>query len=92
MIQAGVLEEEVAEIEERLKSMLSLLDDKVKNLGYFNEKWGEISNKMEEMRSWMKGAQKALQQLTSADLTPEEKLKRSKGSQQCVFNSFSCLI
>lgn len=74
-----MLVEEVAEIETRLKSMLNLLDDKVKHLGESSQAWGALSDKIEDMRGWMKGAQKALQQLLSSDLSPEDKLRKTKG-------------
>lgn len=60
--------------------MVVLLDNKVKHLGESNAKWGALGDKMEEMRGWMKGAQKAVQQLLSANLSPEEKLRKTKGS------------
>jgi len=86
-----VFEKEVEEIEERLKSMLDLLDDKVKNLGQYNEKWNTIAEKIDDMKSWMKGAQKMLQQLLSTDMSPEERLKRTKELQDQIADRMEML-
>jgi nesprin-1 len=86
-----VFEKEVEEIEERLKSMLDLLDDKVRNLGQYNEKWNDLAEKIDDMKSWMKGAQKMLQQLLSSDMSPEERLKRTKELQDQIADRMKML-
>lgn len=77
----AVLQNEVDEIEIRLNNMLDLLDVKVKQLGIKSEKWNCLSKKIDDMKAWMKEAQKELQQLAQMDMSPEERLSKTQDLQ-----------
>ncbi|ODN01313.1 Nesprin-1 [Orchesella cincta] len=79
--QRPVLEKEVEEIERRMRHMLDLMEEKVQHLGQYNEKWSSLAGQIDDMKNWMKNAQKALQQLLSSDLPPEERLLKAQQLQ-----------
>lgn len=80
--QRPVLEKEVSEIERRMREMLDLMEQKVHHLGQYNDKWSSLAGQIEDMKNWMRNAQKQLQQiLSSPDMSPEERLLKAQQLQ-----------
>lgn len=90
--QRPVLEKEVKEIERRMREMLDLMEAKVQHLGQYNEKWASLTGQIEEMKAWMKNAQKQLQQLlNNSELTPEERLQKARQLQEEIAEKMQSL-
>lgn len=90
--QSGVLEKEISEIERRMREILDLMEQKVQNLGQLNEKWNNLAGQIEDMKNWMKSAQKQLHQLLNAqDMPPEERLQKARKLQEEIADRMKLL-
>ena len=74
----------MAELEARLNQLLSQCDDKIKHLEDLNIKWTNFSRNLAEMKGFIESAKKNLHQITSLEMSPEDRLKMTKDLQSQV--------
>ena len=75
---------EIQSLEARLKELLTACDEKIKNLETLNIKWTNFNKNLAEMKSFVDGARKNLTQITSLEMSPEDRLKMTKELQHQV--------
>ena len=82
---------DIHELEERLNELLSACDEKIKNLEHLNIKWNNFNKNLEVMKTFIDGAKKNLNQITSLDMSPEDRLRMTKELQNQVKARMSTL-
>ena len=75
---------EIQNLETRLKELLTACDEKIKNLEHLNIKWTNFNKNLAEMKSFVDSAKKNLNQITSLEMSPEDRLKMTKELQYQV--------
>ncbi|CAG2068079.1 unnamed protein product, partial [Timema podura] len=69
----------VTEIERRLHITLETVQERVVYLEQFNARWTRFQSRLDELQDWTQhSAPGLLEQVQAADLTPEERVKRSQ--------------
>ena len=72
---------EMAELEARLNDLLSACDDKIKRLEDLNIKWTNFNKNLSEMKNFIESAKTNLQQITSLEMHPDDRLRMTKDLQ-----------
>merc|ERR1712016_188371 len=75
---------EIEELEARLNELLSACDEKIKRLEDLNIKWTNFNKNLAEMKSFVESAKKNLNQITSLEMSPEDRLRMTKELQSQV--------
>ena len=75
---------EIAELEARLHELLTACDEKIKNLEHLNIKWANFNKNLAEMKSFVDVAKKNLHQITSLEMSPEDRLRMTRELQNQV--------
>ena len=75
---------EIEELEARLNELLSACDEKIKRLEDLNIKWTNFNKNLAEMKNFVESAKKNLHQITSLEMSPEDRLKMTKELQNQV--------
>ena len=75
---------EMADLEARLNTLLSACDEKIKSLENLNIRWSNFNKNLTEMKSFIQGAKKNLHQITSLEMSPDDRLKMTKDLQNQV--------
>ena len=74
----------MAELEARLNQLLSQCDEKIKHLEDLDIKWTNFNRNLAEMKGFIESAKKNLYQITSLEMSPEDRLKMTKDLQAQV--------
>ena len=82
--QDEALRREVAEMERRLSELLNECDTKIQHLSDLNIKWTEFNKNLSELKGWVGGARKKLDQILTVDISPEDRARLTKELQADV--------
>ena len=75
---------EMAELEARLNELLASCDEKIKTLESLNIQWINFNRNLADMKNFVEGARKNLQQITSLDMSPDDRLRMTRDLQNQV--------
>ena len=75
---------EMADLEARLNELLSQCDEKIRHLEDLNVKWTNFSKNLAEMKGFIESAKKNLGQITSLEMSPEDRLRMTRELQHQV--------
>ena len=82
--QDEALRREVADMEKRLSELLNECDTKIQHLSDLNIKWTEFNQNLSELKGWVGGARKKLDQILAIDISPEDRARLTKELQADV--------
>ena len=75
---------EMAELEARLNELLASCDEKIKTLESLNVQWINFNRNLSDMKTFVESARKNLHQITSLDMSPDDRLKMTRDLQNQV--------